>query len=109
VLLSPLFVKQKVEGYKNAKHFTIEDDETETILTESVKRRLESNGIFDDTLKISFDKTYLNRKTKVIKYRGIGNKTSVCPIIVEGKFETMEFIWNNGVGHSTGIGFGCLK
>jgi CRISPR-associated endoribonuclease Cas6 len=79
------------------------------LLTEAVKRRLEFNGIPDAALKITFDKTYQGKKTKLIKYRGIGNKTSVCPIIVEGKFDTMEFLWNNGVGHSTGIGFGCLK
>lgn len=108
-LLSPLLFKQKVEGKNKPKHFTFEDDETDILLTEAVKRRLEFNGITDDTLKITFDKTYQGKKTKVIKYRGIGNKTSVCPIIVEGKFDTMEFLWNNGVGHSTGIGFGCLK
>jgi len=109
VLLSPIFLKQKIEGRNKPKHFTFEDDETENLLTEAVKRRLEFNGIPDDTLKIIFDKTYQGKKTKVINYRGVGNKTSVCPIIVEGKFETMEFLWNNGVGHSTGIGFGCLK
>ncbi len=108
-LLSPLFFKQKVDGKNKPKHFTFEDEETENLLTEAVKRRLDFNGIPDDTLKITFDKIYQGKKTKVIKYRGIGNKTSVCPIIVEGKFETMEFLWNNGVGHSTGIGFGCLK
>jgi CRISPR-associated endoribonuclease Cas6 len=108
-LLSPIFFKQKVEGRKKPKHYTFEDSETENLLTEAVKRRLESNGIPDDTLKITFDNTYQGKKTKLIKYRGIGNKTSVCPIIVEAKFETMEFIWNNGIGHSTGIGFGCLK
>ena len=108
-LLSPLFFKQKIEGKNKPKHFTFEDEETEILLTEAVKRRLEFNEIPDDTLKITFDKTYQGKKTKVINYRGIGNKTSVCPIIVEGKFDSMEFLWNNGVGHSTGIGFGCLK
>jgi len=109
VLLSPIFLKQKIEGRDKSKHFTFEHEETEDILTQAIKRRLEFNGIPDDTLKISFDKTYQGKKTKVINYRGVGNKASVCPIIVEGKYETMAFIWNNGVGHSTGIGFGCLK
>jgi CRISPR-associated endoribonuclease Cas6 len=108
-LLSPLFFKQKVDGKNKPQHFTFEDKETESLLTKAVKRRLEFNGMPDNSLKITFDKTYLGKKTKVINYRGIGNKTSVCPIIVEGKLESMEFIWNNGVGHSTGIGFGCLK
>lgn len=109
VLLSPLFIKRKIEGTNRTKHYTFEDVETENLLTEAVKRRLSNNGIDDDTIKISFDKTYFNKKTKVIKYRGIGNKVSVCPVIVEGKFESMEFIWNNGIGHSTGIGLGCVK
>ncbi|NOY51345.1 MAG: CRISPR-associated endoribonuclease Cas6 [Chlorobi bacterium] len=108
-LLSPLFFKQTKEGERKARHFTFEDTETEELLTNAVKRRLEKNGIPDSALKITFDKSYSGKKTKVIKYKGIGNKTSVCPIIVEGKFTTMEFLWNNGVGHSTGIGFGCLK
>ncbi len=108
-LLSPLFFKQKIEGKKNPKHLTFEDDEVDKLLTEATKKRLEFNGIADETLKIKFDRTYQGKKTKVINYRGIGNKCSVCPIIVEGKFDTMEFLWNNGVGHSTGIGFGCLK
>jgi len=109
ILLSPILFKQKVEGKGNPKHYTFEEEETDRLLTEAVKRRLQYNGIPDETLKITFDRTYQGKKTKVINYRGIGNKTSVCPIIIEGKFETMEFIWNNGVGHSTGIGFGCLK
>jgi len=108
-LLSPLFFKQKIEGRNKPKHFTFKDNETEKLLTEATKKRLEYNNIPDDTLKITFDKSYQGKKTKVINYKGIGNKTSVCPIIVEGKLETMEFLWNNGVGHSTGIGFGCLK
>ncbi len=108
-LLSPLFFKQKVEDKKNPKHLTFEDDEVDKLLTEATKKRLEFNGIPDETLKIKFDRIYQGKKTKVVNYRGIGNKCSVCPIIVEGKFETMEFLWNNGIGHSTGIGFGCLK
>lgn len=108
-LLSPIFFKQKIDGKQKPKHFTFEEKETEALLTDSVKRRLKRNGMQDETLKIVFDRTYHGKKTKVINYKGIGNKCSVCPIIVEGKFETMEFIWNNGIGHSTGIGFGCLR
>lgn len=108
-LYSPLLFKQKVEGRNKPKHFTFEDNEIDNLLTEAVKRRLEFNGMPDNTLMIWFDKTYQDKKTKVINYKGISNKASVCPIIVEGKHETMEFLWNNGIGHSTGIGFGCLK
>lgn len=109
LLLSPILLKKKVEGRKTSKHLTFEENETDNLLTEATRKRLEFNGIKDDNLKIIFDRAYQGKKTKVITYKGISNKTSVCPIIVEGKFETMEFLWNNGVGHSTGIGFGCLK
>jgi len=108
-LLSPLLIKQWLGEGKKHKHLTFEDNEVDKILTENVKKRLVYNKIPDDTLKITFDRTYLGKKTKVINYRGIGNKTSVCPIIIEGKVNSMKFLWNNGVGHSTGIGFGCLK
>lgn len=109
ILLSPLFFKQKEEGSKNPRHYTFEHNKINDLITESVKRRLEHNGIIDNSLKIYFDQSYSNKKTKVVTYRGISNKASVCPIIVEGKQESMNFLWNNGVGHSTGIGFGCLK
>ncbi len=109
ILLSPIFFKKNIEGRNKPRHYTFEDDEVDSLLTLATQKRLEHNGIQDETLKIVFDRNYQGKKTKVINYRDIGNKTSVCPIIVEGKFETMEFLWNNGIGHSTGIGFGCLK
>ncbi len=109
LLLSPILLKQRIEGRKNPRHLTFEDNEADIHLTEATKKRLMFNGISDESLKIVFDRDYPGKKTKVINYKGVGNKTSVCPIIVEGKHETMEFLWNNGVGHSTGIGFGCLK
>jgi len=108
-MLSPLLIKQWVGKGEKHKHLTFEDNDADKILTENVKKRLIYNGIPDETLIITFDRTYQGKKTKVINYRGVGNKTSVCPIIIEGKLETMKFLWNNGVGHSTGIGFGCLK
>ena len=108
-LLSPLLLKQwKGEG-KNHLHLTYKDDDADEVLTKTVNKRLTFYKIEDDTLKIHFDRTYQGKKTKLVNYRGIGNKCSICPIIVEAKHETMEFLWNNGVGHSTGIGFGCLK
>ena len=108
-VLSPIFIKKKIDGRKKAKHFTFEDKEVDAVLTEITKKRLEYNGIKDNDLNMFFDMSHTMKKTKVINYKGIGNKASVCPIIVEGKIKTMEFLWNNGIGHSIGIGFGCLK
>jgi hypothetical protein len=47
-------------------------------------------------------------KTKLVSYRGIGNKASFCPVVVEGTPEQVGFAWKVGVGNSTGIGFGAL-
>ncbi|MGN9307593.1 CRISPR-associated endoribonuclease Cas6 [Enterococcus faecium] len=58
---------------------------------------------------MSFDRTYYAAKTKLVYYKNIGNKTSICPVIIEGTPEQIAFAWNVGVGNSTGIGFGALK
>ena len=59
-------------------------------------------------VKISFDRNYLNRKTKLVRINGIENKANFCPVIVEGNPEAVAFAWNVGIGHSTGSGFGAI-
>jgi CRISPR-associated endoribonuclease Cas6 len=62
----------------------------------------------DESLKIRFDISSGNKRTKVIDYRGIKNRVNLCPVIMEGKSETKAFAWNVGLGNSTGIGFGAI-
>jgi len=59
-------------------------------------------------VKVSFDKNYLNPKTKLVNIKNIKNRANFCPIIIEGDPEAIKFAWNVGVGHSTGSCFGAL-
>lgn len=103
---SPVFIKRPVED--NLKHYTFKDKESATFLVDTLKKKMEQVGLKDDTLEISFLEDYQNAKVKLIKYRGIANKASLCPVIIKAKPEIIEFAWNVGLGNSTGIGFGSL-
>ncbi|REA58459.1 CRISPR-associated endoribonuclease Cas6 [Dyadobacter luteus] len=104
---SPVLVKTLFDGKQ--KHLTYEDPESSEILTSVFKRKLLKAGLDDSEVNVAFDRTYFNPKTKLINYRGIGNKANICPVIVEGSPEQLAFAWNVGIGHSTGIGFGALN
>ena len=66
-------------------------------------------GLTDETLGIHFDTQYIKAEPKLITYKGIKNKVSLCPIIISGKPETISFARNVGLGNSTGIGFGSIE
>ena len=83
---SPIFIKRKM-GDGNIKQFTYDDEQT---------------------LDIRFDTSYNKKRLKLIRYRGIGNKASLCPVIIKAKPETKLFAWNVGIGNCTGIGFGAI-
>jgi CRISPR-associated endoribonuclease Cas6 len=104
---SPILIKRKIENREI--HFTYEDEKSNDYMTETMVNKLKIAGINWEGLKIEFDKSYKNPKTKVILYKKIGNKANVCPVIIEGNPEQIEFAWLVGVGNSTGIGFGSLK
>ena len=71
--------------------------------------KMELAGLpYDESLDIRFELDYQNKKTKMLKYRGIYNRANLCPVIIEGKPETKAFAWNVGIGNSTGIGFGSI-
>ena len=104
---SPVFVRM----FENNKcvHLTYENEKSADFLTETMQRKLALAGLPTDSVRVSFDKTYPNPSTKLIKYNAIGNRVNWCPVVVEGTPEQVVFAWNVGVGHSTGIGFGALK
>ena len=104
---SPVLVKTLLEGKQ--KHLTYEEAESTEILTNVFQNKLHKAGLDKSGASVSFDPTYCNSKTKLINYRGIGNKANICPVIVKGTPEQVAFAWNVGVGHSTGIGFGALN
>ncbi len=104
---SPVFIKRRLEGRE--KHLIYNDTDAGKCLIETVKKKALFTNIDVDGLNIYFDQEYPAPKSKVIYYKDIGNKVSICPIIVEGTPEQIAFVWNVGVGNSTGIGFGALK
>lgn len=104
---SPVLIKRSIDN-KNI-HYTYKNSESEDLLKETLLRKMDIANLKDDTLKIYFDKSYSKPKEKLITYKDILNKCSICPIIIEGKPETKSFAYDVGIGNSTGIGFGFLN
>ncbi len=103
---SPVLVKRTV-GEKT-RHFVYSENETDKLLTETLKTKMKIVGIEDETVSISFVNKYSKANTKLIDYKGIKNRANWCPVIIKGKPKTKVFAWNVGIGNSTGIGFGSL-
>ncbi|MEC7754914.1 CRISPR-associated endoribonuclease Cas6 [Roseivirga sp. UBA1976] len=104
---SPILIKVKEET--RVKHCLYNDPEANEVLTRSMQRKMDIAGIDPTGMSISFDPDYRSAHTKLINYKGIGNRASICPVMVKGSPEQIAFVWNVGVGHSTGIGFGALN
>ncbi len=108
---SPVLIKRNVNSH--IKFYYYNDKEAGMFLSQTMHNKMINAGLqHDDSLKISFDLDYRPKRTKKINYKKgntvIENKCSLCPIIIQGKPETIAFAWNVGVGNSTGIGFGAL-
>ncbi len=103
---TPVLVK-KYDG-EGIKHLLFSDSGADDALTATLKTKLRKAGMDDKTTRVSFDKTYEKSKTRLVTIKGIQNKASVCPVVIEATPETVAFAWEVGVGHSTGSGFGAL-
>lgn len=107
-LATQIHIKYKLENGEE-KHFTYKDQEASDLMRDTLVHKMSIVNLPPDPmLKVEFDLTYMGKKEKLIRYKGIGNKASMCPIIIEGTAETKAFAWNVGIGNSTGIGFGSL-
>lgn len=104
---SPVFIKRREES--NILHVLYKDANAGALLEETLKSKMKVIGLEDDSVKISFQVDYQKASTKLIKYKGIENRASWCPVIIKGRAETKLFAWNVGVGNSTGIGFGAIQ
>lgn len=104
---SPIFIK--IRNGEKIDHILYNDVRASDFLKETLLTKLIQAGIEDDSLDIRFDVTYPKAETKMITYKGVGNKANWCPLIIKGKPETKLFAWNVGLGNSTGIGFGAIK
>lgn len=106
---SPVFVKKLDRECGEAKQLTFNDKEANDLMTQTLLHKMKVAGLSsDESLSIRFDLSYVKKKTKLLTYRGIGNRTSMCPVLIDGKPETKAFAWNVGIGNSTGIGFGSI-
>lgn len=104
---SPIFIKRKIED-GTIKQYNFNDQEANSLLKETLLSKMKKVGLNDDTLEIKFDTSFNKKKLKFIRYHGIGNKASLCPVIIKAKPETKLFAWNVGIGNCTGIGFGAI-
>jgi len=105
---SPILIKRYNEEGKE-KHYTFEDSEASALLKETLVHKMQKAGLEpDNTFDIYFNQSYDKKKTKKVNIHGIGNKTSVCPVIIKGKPETKLFAWLTGLGNCTGSGFGSI-
>jgi CRISPR-associated endoribonuclease Cas6 len=106
---SPVLAKSKmIEG--KIKHYLFSDAEADEVLTATLRHKMDVAKLSAASKQVSvrFDRSYRNARTKLVKIKDIANRASICPVIVEGTPEAVQFAWNVGVGHGTGSGFGCL-
>ena len=107
-LASPILIKRSTD-LNNIKFYTYEDVESERLMTETLKHKMNKAGLpEDETLCVKFDMSYPNKKLKLVDIHGIKNKCSMCPIIITGKSDSIAFARNVGIGNSTGSGFGAI-
>ncbi|MDD2474849.1 MAG: CRISPR-associated endoribonuclease Cas6 [Dysgonamonadaceae bacterium] len=105
---SPILIKRTID-YNNIKFYTYEDAECGELMTDTLKNKMSVAGLpADETLSVEFDMSYYNKKIKLVDIHGIKNKCSMCPIIIKGQPESIEFARNVGIGNSTGSGFGSI-
>lgn len=106
---SPVYIQKHTPDLQNNTQYTFEDIKADEMLTQTLLHKMELAGMRkDETLRIMFDRSYSKKKTKLVSYKGIYLRSSLCPVIVEGKPESKLFAWNVGIGNSTGIGFGSI-
>lgn len=105
---SPILIKRRLED-GTIKQYNYNDSQANQLLKETLLSKMREAGLEeDDSLEISFDTSSAKKKTKLVHYHGIGNKASLCPVILKGRTTTKLFAWNVGIGNSTGIGFGAI-
>ncbi len=101
---SPILLKNQ------DKHVTyLDSDLANELLTQSIRHRLDKIGFEDISNQVSAEFTPNKySKTKLVTINGIENRCSFCDIKVFAPIEAQYFIYDVGVGTSTGCGFGFL-
>ncbi len=78
-------------------------------LTATLRHKLEKAGLSAEGVSVAFDRSFLTPRHKLMEIKGIQHKGSLCPVIVEGSPEAVQFAWLVGAGELTGSGFGGLR
>ncbi|MBX2976922.1 MAG: CRISPR-associated endoribonuclease Cas6 [Ignavibacteriaceae bacterium] len=106
LVASPVLIR-KYDETKKAKHIKYVEPEADILLTETLKRKFTAANLNLD-VAVCFDRESTKSKTKLVNINGINNRANMCPVIIKGGAQALQFAWNVGVGHSTGCGFGAL-
>lgn len=106
---SPVFIKHEVEKGKPADHLLPGHPLADELLTATLRHKLRQAGLNDAEAAVRFDPAYIaSAKSKLFQYKQVQCRGSICPVLVSGSAEQIQFAWEVGVGHSTGIGCGAL-
>ena len=105
----PVFIKHEVERGKPAEHLLPGHELADELLTATLRHKLRQAGLDDTGATVRFDPTHISTaKTKLFRYKQVQCRSSICPVLVAGSTKQLQFAWEVGVGHSTGIGCGSL-
>ncbi|MBF9222192.1 CRISPR-associated endoribonuclease Cas6 [Hymenobacter ruricola] len=109
---SPVFIKHLPPGAQlgaPADHLLPGHPLADELLTATLRRKLRQAGLDDTAAAVRFDPAHLaTAKTKLFRYKQVQCRGSICPVLVSGSAEQIQFAWEVGVGDSTGIGCGAL-
>ncbi len=86
------------------------DEQSSEGMTRLLRKKLQAAG-YGEThqgVTVQFDRNYPKPHTKLMEIKGIHHRGNVCPVLIEGTPEAIEFAWLVGVGELTGSGFGAL-
>lgn len=106
---SPVFIKHETERGKPADHLLPGHPLADELLTATLRHKLRQAGLDDTGAAVRFDPAHIAAaKSKLFQYKQVQCRGSICPVLVSGSAEQIQFAWEVGVGHSTGIGCGAL-
>ncbi len=103
-------VARRVRADGGRDYLTWQDEAADEVLTRVLRRKLRVAGLghLAPHTSMRFDRRYRRAKTKLVRIKGIDHRGSLCPVIVEGPPEAVQFAWLVGAGELTGCGFGAL-
>jgi len=107
---SPVLLRTRREDGSRKYILWDEPEAAEEALTRIFRKKMEAANLSGEHLDsiMRFVPDAAKPHTKLVHYRGVKHKSSICPIQVDGTPEAALFAWLTGVGESTGSGFGAL-